>query len=220
LKLIDHDYVILRKFQGRSSIHTYLNVVIQRMFLDYRISAWGKWRPSNEAKRAGPLGVLLEQLLVRDGRSFDEACELLRINCGLSTTRVDLEQLAERLPRRTRHRFESDESLKEMRSGDVSADDLVARHEQGPTATRTAQILKNLLAELETQDRLILAMRFEDGRAVAEIAATLHIGQKSLYRRIETLLKHLRWRLQAQGVEPSEVMEMLQGRDVNEDWPT
>jgi phosphoribosyl-ATP pyrophosphohydrolase len=190
------------------------------MFLDYRISAWGKWRPSVEAKRGGPQAILLEQLLVRDGRPFNEACEILRVNYGVSTSRAVLEQLAERLPPRNRHRFESDESLKDMPSDAVSADDLLEQHEQRPIASRTAQILKTLLAELGTQDRLILTMRFEDGRAVAEIAATLHLDQKSLYRRIEKLLKHLGLKLQAQGVEASQVMEILEVRDVNEEWFT
>ena len=55
LRLIESDYAILKKFEGRSSLRTYLTVVIQRLFLDYRISAWGKWRPSAEAKRAASL---------------------------------------------------------------------------------------------------------------------------------------------------------------------
>src|ERR1019366_2147799 len=80
LRLIEDDYAILRKFQRRSSLRTYLTVVIQRMFLDYRISAWGKWRPSAEAKRAGAVAVQLEQLMGRDGYRFGEACELLETN--------------------------------------------------------------------------------------------------------------------------------------------
>src|SRR6516164_4999589 len=37
LKVVEHDYAILGKFEGRSSLQTYLTVVIQRLFLDYRI---------------------------------------------------------------------------------------------------------------------------------------------------------------------------------------
>src|SRR5437870_13909457 len=33
LKLVENDYAILRKFQGRSSLRTYLTIVIQRLFL-------------------------------------------------------------------------------------------------------------------------------------------------------------------------------------------
>ncbi|MGH7489945.1 MAG: hypothetical protein ACREMY_30715, partial [bacterium] len=45
LKLIENDYDVLRRYQGRSTLRTYLTVVVQRRFLDYRISEWGKWRP-------------------------------------------------------------------------------------------------------------------------------------------------------------------------------
>lgn len=53
LKLVEGDYAVLRAFRGQSSIQTYLSVVIQRMVLDHRASAWGKWRPSAEARRGG-----------------------------------------------------------------------------------------------------------------------------------------------------------------------
>ena len=45
-RLIDGNYAVLRKFGGRSSLATYLSVVIGNLFLDYRNSIWGRWRPS------------------------------------------------------------------------------------------------------------------------------------------------------------------------------
>jgi DNA-directed RNA polymerase specialized sigma24 family protein len=54
LRLMDDDYAVLRKFQGRSSLKTFLTITLQRMFYDYRIAAWGKWRPSAEAPRRTP----------------------------------------------------------------------------------------------------------------------------------------------------------------------
>jgi|SRR5438876_9252438 len=49
LKFVENDYALLAKFEGRSSLRTFLTVVIQRLFLDHRITAWGKWRPSATA---------------------------------------------------------------------------------------------------------------------------------------------------------------------------
>src|ERR1700743_405094 len=77
LKLIEGDYAIIRKFKGESTFGTYITTVIARLFFQYRVQMWGKWRPSAEAKRLGQKGVLLEQLLTRDGYSFDEACQIL-----------------------------------------------------------------------------------------------------------------------------------------------
>ena len=42
LKLIENDYAIIRKFEGRSRFSTFLTTVVQRLFLDYRNSVWGK----------------------------------------------------------------------------------------------------------------------------------------------------------------------------------
>ena len=71
LKIIDNDYEVLRKFEGRSSIRTYLTAVVQRHFLDGRTAVWGRWRPCACARRVGPAGILLDQLLTRDAVSLD-----------------------------------------------------------------------------------------------------------------------------------------------------
>src|ERR1700730_10697811 len=73
LRMMVDDYAILRKFQGRSGLRTYLTVVIDRLFLDERVARWGKWRPSRQARREGPPAVLFERLVMRDGFTFEEA---------------------------------------------------------------------------------------------------------------------------------------------------
>ena len=78
LKLCDDDYAVIRKFQGKSSFTTYLTVVINKAFLDYRRRIWGKWTPSSQAKRLGTVAILLEQLVYRDNCTFDAACRILQ----------------------------------------------------------------------------------------------------------------------------------------------
>ncbi|TAK93085.1 sigma-70 family RNA polymerase sigma factor [Patescibacteria group bacterium] len=218
LKLIEDDYAVLRKFQGRSSLRTYLTVVIQRMFLDYRISAWGKWRPSAEAKRAGEVAVLLEQLMVRDRCGFDEACELLETNHQVTVPRKELEAIAGRLPSRVRRRFESEEALAHVASAQPPIDDVIAERERAATAERVTAVLTSAMAGLDAQDRLVLALRFDDGRTIVEIAGMLRLDQKGLYRRLERLLKGLRSALQAEGIDSPAVMEMLESPAVSIDW--
>ena len=75
LKLVENDHDVLRKFEGRSSLRTYLMTVVLRHVLDQRNARWGKWRPSVLARQLGPIAILLDQLLTRDGLSFDEAVE-------------------------------------------------------------------------------------------------------------------------------------------------
>jgi len=219
LKLVENNYGVLRKFQGRSSVATYLAVVIQRLFQDYRTRAWGKWRPSAQAMRAGPLGVLLEQLLARDGYSFEEACEIVQTSHYQDVARSELEQLAGRLPVRVRRRFEPDESLADMPSNDRGADDIFAANSLRTTAVRITERLQGLIGQLEPQDQLVLTMRFKDGCTVAEISAALRLEQKALYRRFDRLLDRLRAGLQAEGFDTALVRALLQSQDVEIEWP-
>jgi RNA polymerase sigma factor (sigma-70 family) len=209
LKFIENDYSILRRFEGRSKLRTYLTVVTQRLFLDYRIAAWGRWRPSAEARRAGQVGVLLEQLLVRDGYSFDEARELLRAKHGIEPTRDELERLLARLPVRARRRFDSDDELTDMPSSDRPPDDLIAERDRRLLASRLSTALSHVMASLDTESQLILALRFEDGRTLADIATTLRLDQKALYRRMDRLLERLREALENDGLTASAVLELL-----------
>jgi RNA polymerase sigma factor (sigma-70 family) len=209
LKFVESDYAVLGKFQGRSSVRTYLAVVIGRLALDFRIAAWGKWRPSAAAKRQGATAVLLEQLLTRDGHTFEEAYELVTTNHGVTLTRVELERLAGQLPLRIPRRHETDEALADLPSSHASADGPLIAHERTEAGGRLVAALRRAKARFEPQDRLIIAMRFEDGLSVAAIAAALRLDQKALYRRFERLLRELRAALELDGVTAEEVREML-----------
>ena len=218
LKLIEGDFAVLRKFEGRSSLRTYLTIVIQRLFLDYRISAWGKWRPSAEAKRGGAVAVLLEQLMARDGYAFEEACELLKSKHQVLAGPAELDLVAGKLPARMRRHFEPEEALAHVPSPGLGADDAVVEQERQSTADRVSDVLKRLMARSETQDRLILTMRFDDGRTVAEIALTLGLDARALYRRVERLLRDLRKGLEAEGIDARSVLEMLESPAVSIEW--
>ena len=51
-RLIEQDYEVLAKFEGRSSLKTYLAAVINRLYLDFQVQRFGKWRPSAQARQA------------------------------------------------------------------------------------------------------------------------------------------------------------------------
>jgi RNA polymerase sigma factor (sigma-70 family) len=218
LRIVESDYEILTKFAGRSSLRTYLVVVIQRLFLDYRISAWGKWRPSAEATRAGPVAILLEQLLVRDGYTFEEACELLSTRHGVETRRIDLERLAGKLPAKFKRRFEAEATLSTVASPGPDAEHSLIEGERQRVATLVSTTIQRLMAAFDQQDRLILTLRFVDGRTVAEIASVLRLDQKSLYRRVERLLGRLRADLENEGIQREAIVDMLESPAVILQW--
>lgn len=209
LRLLDDDCSVLRRFEGRSSMPTFLTVVINRLFLDYRAKAWGKWRPSAEALRGGEVTILLERLIVRDGHTLEEAAQLMATHHQIELDTRRLDELVARLPRRVTVRFETEDALQNVPSEDVAPDERAGANLQQPLARKINDVLKSLMAKLEPQDRLILAMRFNDGYQVSRIANSLGLDQKGLYRRIPRLLRSLRTSLEAEGYDAKIVGEAL-----------
>jgi RNA polymerase sigma factor (sigma-70 family) len=203
-KLLEDGYAIIRKFQGKSSMPTYLTVVVQHLFQDHLNHLWGKWRPSEEAKRLGPLAIQLEKMLTRDRISFDEACETLRTNHHVEASPQELADLAAKLPHRAPpRRMESEEALENRPSEELTPDERVDARERGARRQIVLKILKDALKKLPAEDALLARMSGE--LKISEIARQLHLDQKPLYRRRETILKTLRQELESQGVRPEEI---------------
>jgi RNA polymerase sigma factor (sigma-70 family) len=205
LHIIERNYETLRKFEGRSSLRTYLIVVVERLFLDYRNRIWGKWRPSAEARRRGPVAMLLERLVTRDGWTCDQALEMLRTNHGVElddTLRALLLRLTQRAPAR---QFVAESEASGVEAPTEPSDTNVLRAEQGFFARRVQTALDRVRQTLAPIEQVILKMRFEDSVPVADIARTLHLNQKRLYRTIEQLLATLRLGLEAEGLQRAEM---------------
>ncbi len=211
LRLVDRDYEILRRFEQRSTLRTYLTTVVQRLFLDWRIAQWGKWRPSSEARRLGPIAMRLEQLVRCNGLTFDEAVSVLQTNERVAETRDELYAMFARMPARVDRRPVDEEALATLAAHGADADRGVIAQERGAQAARTREALQMALAALPSQDRLIVRMRFEDGFSIADIARALHLDQKPLYRRLEQILRRLREALLAAGVDAGAVVDLFDG---------
>ncbi len=214
LKLIENDYAILRKFEGRSSMRTYLSVVIHRLLLDYRNHLLGKWRPSAEARKLGERAVLLETLMHRDRRPFDEAAAILEA-ADASVTREELRQLRDRLPQRApRHR---DVALEELPvDPSVSSDDIerdAESSESSHLAGTVGTIVRRAIDALPDNDRIVLRMRFEAGLSVIEISRILRTESAPLYRRIYRNLAALRSQLEEAGVKAADVERIVGSQD-------
>lgn len=210
LKLISDDYAAIRKFEGRSSLPTFLTAVIQHYFLDYLDHLWGRWRPSAEARRLGPVAVQLERLLTAESLPLGEACEQLRTNRRVGMSIAELEDLAARLPARSARRFAGEEVLAALPALTGHADDLVDLSERDRLRSRIQGALANALATLPSEDRLILRMNVQEGRTVSSIARALRLDAKGLYRRLEQVRRDLRRSLVGQGVQAGDVETLLE----------
>jgi RNA polymerase sigma factor (sigma-70 family) len=205
LHFIQREYEPLRRFEGRSSLHTYLTVVIQRLFLDYRNRLWGKWRPSVEAKRLGPSAILIERLVSRDHWTFDQVVTMFRVNLGESLEgplAAFCEKVCARPPSR---QVVSESEAEGVESGDPLPDANVVRAEQDFLARRVRTALERAREALAPEERLILKMRFDERLPVADIARALHHNQKRLYRTIERILASLCGKLEADGISREDI---------------
>ena len=213
LRLIENDYAILRAYEKRSSFATYLSIVIQRMALDYRNHVWGKWRASAAAKRLGDVAVDLEQLLHRDGKTFEDAYAILAKKHD-DVTCDSLRALAAQLPERApRHRdVDLEEAEPYAIAGPVAVEEKVRDDERRTAAVQLRQLLAAAFEKMPDDDRLLLQLRFEQGLTVAQIARALGRDQKLLYRQLERRMKEVRVELQRSGIAPADVADLI-GRD-------
>jgi RNA polymerase sigma factor (sigma-70 family) len=214
LRLVDDGYKILRSFQGRSKFLTYITIVVQRMLIDYRIHEWGKWHTSAEAQRLGPLAVRIESLVYRDGKTVEEVLPLVQADdpaLTLDSVRAILDRLPQREPRR---RAVSADILEHVASPAASTDSAALHGEHASIAARLASVLRCLIERLPEEDRLLLQLRFDAGMTVAQIARSLHLDQKRLYRRLENLFNRLRTELEAAGFEREDVRDFIGSRAI------
>ena len=204
-KIIDDDYAVIRKFGGRSSLSTYLTTVLVNLFRDYRNARWGRWRPSAEAKRRGPIAIRLEELIYRDGHRLREAVQILQA-LGTPLSDADLTRLATALPVRRGHDEVSIESVEAT----LVAASPGSEHD-GDDMRGLEKLLDSLVASLPAEDAVIMRMRFWSEMSVAEIARTLRIEQKPLYRRLDGIQAKLKAALESRGVDRTRAIEILGG---------
>jgi len=208
LALVENDYAILRRFEGRSSLATYLAVVIQRLLADQRERTHGRWRPSPEAQRLGQRAVLVEDLIGRQRRSIEEAIPMIRA-VDPAITAGEIAAIAAQLPQRAPRPREVELPSDIPVAAAERADTAVLDGELRNLSQRAGALLRETMAAWPPDDRLLMRLRFESSLSIADISRLLGVPQRPLYRRIEALLRRLREVLTAAGIDPAAADDLL-----------
>src|SRR5262245_53814691 len=208
-KLIDKDFAILKKFQGRSSIATYLTVVVERLCLDFFNERWGKWRPSSTALKSGATAIQLEQLAARDGLTFDEAVNTLQINQGVAESREELLAIFVQLPVHAIKRLAGEEELALVAARGGASDPAFDLPEEYALAARIESVLTGGIAALGARDRLLIKLHYLDALSVASIARMLDVEARPLYNHLEDIKRQLRGHLRKAGVDEVQVNRIV-----------
>jgi RNA polymerase sigma factor (sigma-70 family) len=219
LKMIENDYAVIRKYEARSSFMAFISVVVQRMLLDYRIANWGRWHASTSAQRLGDVGITIEAMIVRDGKTIDQALPALQRRWP-ALTRDKVVAMLEALPRRhARPRFVAiEDAASNTCTTSDTADQAAFESDRRAVSRDIATIVRAVVKEFDDFDRLILRLRFDAGMSVADISRSLSIEQKPLYRRIQRALGALRKRLEAAGVTQSDIVDIVTSPDNDLDF--
>jgi RNA polymerase sigma factor for flagellar operon FliA len=208
LRLIEDDYAILRKFQNRSTLWTYLAAVIERLSLDFCVERWGRWRPSAMAQRLGPIAVAFERLVMRDAHTVEEAMEILRTHHEVGLTHAELRALWAQLPVRTRMTEVGEEAAAAVHSPE-RAETAVEDTERRDRLARLQTVLHTALSQIPAQERVLLALRFDEDLSAAEIAKLMNSSTPTVHRKLDKAIKHLRLALTQSGFTPREVVNLI-----------
>lgn len=210
LKILRRDREMLKKFDGRGSLHAFLQTVADRCLLDQRVRIMGKWRPSQTARRLGPAGVALDRLTRRDGFSMDQAVETLR--GGASAPTEDIRAASQLLrgvnARPSRRTVPLDDAI-HLPARTPCAESSLDGARTMRNSVRVRATLARCLEDLRPEDQRLLRRRFAEGASVADIARADGSDQKTLYRRLQGVLTQLRDRLQQSGVSAADALPLL-----------
>jgi hypothetical protein len=190
-----NDFELLRAFDGRSTWETYLQLVISREFFLFQMDLWGQWRPSAAARRLGAAGVLLEELVIRDRMLVTEAIETMRTRHRVDMPRYRMMQMAERL------------RLTAVGPAPLSSDSASAPPE--PLDPRVQSALREALAALAPDDRLIAELRFRDAQPLTRIAKMMNMEVRPVQRRLDHAKRVIGASLLAQGIVRQDVEALL-----------
>lgn len=187
LTLLERNYEPLTRFAGRSTLQTFLTVVVRRLLLDWRNAEFGRWRPSRWAHRIGGAAIDLDRLITRDGHPVDEAIAILQGRAGAPPPAV-LRELANRVPRRNRRRNVPYVEAERP----VNFEDPVQAEEASMAKRKRLGLLKHAYRQLPPADRDLLRLRFVRNLPVVTIARLLGVPAKRLYARIDRVVLSMR----------------------------
>jgi RNA polymerase sigma factor (sigma-70 family) len=208
LRLVEDNYAILRKFQNRSKLRTYLIVVIDRLSLDFCAEAWGRWRHSAKAEKLGHVAVLLERLVARDGYSIEEAMEIARTHHDVELSFAAMRRLWDQLPLRMRTTEVGEEAaagISTHESSDVTVEDA----ERRARVAQVQQVLRSAFEQIAAQDRVVIALSFDEELPIVEIAKLTGISVPTLHRRLNKSLKQLRASLTRSGLDRRDIADLI-----------
>ncbi len=207
-----NDFRILRDFQEKCKLTTYLCAIISRQAIDMIRRKLGRSREKERAKLLGEAGLLVYERIFKDKYSPAEVLDELN-STKHSCTLEELEEIVKKI--KGPNKIENTENDSIIRTGKVTVKEevVVVDNKSDPQQItmdnmqreKTREVINDILHQLSGEERLILRMRYpagegEEPKPVQFIADTLSISQKAVYKRITRIMKKCKQRANERGV--------------------
>jgi RNA polymerase sigma factor (sigma-70 family) len=221
-RVLDHlaknNYQVLRKFQHKSRLSTYLTAIIANQAVDMIRKKRGRSREKERAEKYGRLGEQIIQKIVVEGMSAHEAYKNLKAAGILEKTEPEFESIVadirgKRIPPGDWIDLSDNPVVKpafqNFETGEIVLTDSANNPEKQVLGDIQRQqlekILREILNSLSGEDKLILRMKYpfshsQDPEKIESISRLMGISQKAVYKRINRILRKCRSELKKRGI--------------------
>lgn len=202
-KLRENNFKILRKFQGKAKISTYITAVIARQAVDFLREKKGRKRTKERAAKHGQLGEVVYEKIIKAGQPVAHAYKEMQTEYGYGGSLQDIEVMLDKIKGSARPKgLETiPAGYQNPDSGEIIVPDPHDTPEQLAIESGRMEKIKetvaHIVAGLSGEERLILRMRFpidedEKPKEIDQIAKLLGTSKKAVYHRITRILKKCR----------------------------
>jgi len=227
LDILKHDdYKALRQFKGNSKIGTYMTAIIARQSVDIIRKKLGRNREKERAKHLGKIGIAIYEQVIRRSSPISETFRELKKSGEFQGSLEDFETLVEKIKGRktplTAAPGDGENSAVKngfLRHPDLDDEEwIIPDNNRNPETLmmkeqhdhQVKQLLKNIVEQLNGEERLILRLRFPTGEEeksakVGQIAGMLHMSEKAVYKRIGRILSKCKTIISKNGVSVDEL---------------
>ena len=226
---LDHlrsdDFRVLRQYQGKAKLTTYLTTIISNLLIDLVRKKKGRSRVKERAREMGEVAERLYEAVYGRGYSLGEAHGFLQTTWGITASHAELGAMLEAMRGResflapadagacwpyTGTEIATEDGIELVVTDPAHSAERMLADDQRERSTR--RLLDTVLGELSGEDRLILSLRFpsddtEEPRTNREIAEMLNLTEKAVDNRVRRALNRCRQMILGQGLSLNDLID-------------
>ncbi len=216
------DFKILKNFNGRAKITTYLTAIISRKFVDIIRGKMGRSREKDRAKEYGDLGLRIYKSVFIEKNSIREFYNIVTHENEKKITLNKIEEIVDKIKGKKKYNKSDLENFPEspVKKGINTSEGEVLVKDKNKTPEfqmiseeKEETINKNLdliLSNLTAEEKFIIKLRFfneEDDKKkrVETISILLNINKRAVYKRIDRILKKCKKILAKNGINTNDL---------------